>query len=79
MIVFKKLVYCIDMIYLYDEMSCERIDPTTCLFGDDVLSNRHCCQSDLSTLYYSLIIKTSSIHFTTVHANSKKQNTANPI
>ena len=52
----------------------ERVESTTFLFGDGILSKWPYCQSDLKSLDYSLIIKTtSSVHFTTVHANLIEQ------
>jgi len=77
MIVFKKIVQCNNIKLSYEEMTIERLEPTSFLFGDGILSKRPCCQSDLTDPYYSLIIKTTlSMHFTIVHANLIHQTTS---
>ena len=53
------------------------VEPTNFLIDDSILSNRPYCQSDLNNMDYSLITKTtSSVHFTTVHANLIEQTTS---
>ena len=53
------------------------VEPTNFLIDDSILSNRPYCQSDLNSMDYSLITKTtSSVQFTTVHANLIEQTTS---
>jgi len=54
-----------------------RLEPTTLLFGGEILSIRLYRQSSLDAMHYSWIIKTFSfVQFTTVHANLIEQTTS---
>jgi len=60
-----------------EEVCIEQFGSTTSSFGGGVLSNRLHYHSDLNKMYYSLLIKTTSlVHFTTVHANLIEQTTS---
>ena len=63
--------------FMYLIQKCQaRFEPIAFLYGDDILSNKPCCQPDLKGMYASLIIKTtSSVQFTTVHTNLIEQTT----
>jgi len=59
------------------EVCIEQFESTTSSFGGDVLSIRLYYHSDLNKMYYSVLIKTTSlVHFTTVHANLIEQTTS---